>query len=81
MLTKSEESNLSGGLGRGHDPIVIPRASIISGGALSPLVLRECVMNDDVERGQRAEQQRERQRGSKWNQDRAHRDERDAVLQ
>ena len=38
-------------------------------------------MNDDVERRQCAEEQREREPWSKRNQDRAHRNERDRVLQ
>ena len=81
VFAETEEPDLRGRVGGGHDPVVIPRATIVGRGALPPLIFSECVMDDDVERRQRAEQERDCQPWTKRNQNRAHRDERDAVLQ
>src|SRR5829696_7412170 len=81
MLAETEKPDLRSRVGSRHDPVVIPRAAIVGRGALPPLIFSECVVNDYIKRGQRAEQKRECQPWPKWNQDRAHRNERDAVLQ
>jgi hypothetical protein len=74
-------SDLGGGFASGEQPVVIPVVAFIGGGAQAPLVLVESVAEDDVEGGETAGQERERQADAEEDQDGEHGDEGDAVLQ
>src|ERR1019366_5342094 len=69
VVTESEEADFGGGFAGGEQPIVIPGVPFIGGGAHAPVVLVESVAEDDVEGGETAGQEGERQADAEGDQD------------
>ena len=81
MIAQGEKPQLRGALAGSEQPVVIPGPPLVLGCARAPLMLAQRMAQNDKKYGQRAQQQRRRKPVPERDQDRAHGQQGQAILQ